>query len=120
MPKSVLKNTYFSSINIYFEYLLGLIISILIARSLGPEQFGVYSYLVKVAGISIILTNAGISTGAIKFIAEARAQGREEKIPAIFKYFHKIQMLKTALVTGGLTVLVLLVPNLLIEEQYRH
>lgn len=116
----MLKNTYYSSINIYFEYLLGLVISILIARTLGPDQFGVYSYLVKVAGICIILTNAGITTGAIKFIAEARAQGNEDQVPAIFKYFHKIQVMKTALVTGSLTLLVLFFPNLLIEEGYQH
>jgi O-antigen/teichoic acid export membrane protein len=115
LSSSVLKNTYFSSINIYFEYIIGLIISIIIARALGPDQFGVYSYLVKVAGICIILTNAGINTGAIKFIAEARAQNKEERIPAIYAYFHRIQIIKTAVVTGALLVLVFFFPDLIIE-----
>ncbi|MFV1871985.1 MAG: polysaccharide biosynthesis C-terminal domain-containing protein [Oleiphilus sp.] len=118
MAIGVLKNTYFSSINIYFEYLIGLFISILIARALGPDEFGVYSYLVKVAGICIILTNAGINTGAIKFIAEARAQGNEQHIPAIYAYFRRIQVFKTVIVTGALTALVLFAPGLVIEDKY--
>lgn len=116
---TVIRNTVYSSINIYFEYLIGLVISILIARSLGPDSYGIYSYLVKVAGIAIIVTNAGINTGAIKFIAEARAHNKEENIPGVYRFFARIQRLKTA----GIVILLWLVnelfPGVLIDEQYQ-
>lgn len=120
MSTGVLKNTYYSSISIYFEYLLGLVISILVARSLGVEAFGVYGYLVKVAGIAIILTNAGIGIGAIKFIAEARASGNAEDIYAINTYFKRIQHIKILVVTGVVAALTLFFPGLLVETEYQH
>lgn len=120
MSLGVLKNTYYSSVSIYFEYLLGLAISILVARSLGVEAFGVYGYLVKVAGILIILTNAGIGIGAIKFIAEARALGNYEDVYAINAYFKHIQHIKILIITGAVAALTLFFPGLLIETEYQH
>ena len=120
MSLGVLKSTYYSSVSIYFEYLLGLVISILVARSLGIEAFGLYGYLVKVAGIAIILTNAGIGIGAIKFIAEARAVGAYEDIHAIHAYFKRIQHIKILIVTGAIAALTLLFPGLLVEAEYQH
>src|SRR5690606_31590858 len=35
----------------YVTYAVGLLVSIIVARSLGPEDFGRYSYVVWVAGI---------------------------------------------------------------------
>jgi O-antigen/teichoic acid export membrane protein len=116
----VLKNTYYSSVSIYFEYLLGLVISILVARSLGVEAFGLYGYLVKVAGIAIILTNAGIGIGAIKFIAEARAGGAYDDIYVIHAYFKRIQHIKILVVTGAIAALTLFFPGLLVETEYQH
>ncbi|MFT6249073.1 MAG: O-antigen/teichoic acid export membrane protein [Cognaticolwellia sp.] len=120
MSLGVLKSTYYSSVSIYFEYLLGLVISILVARSLGVEAFGLYGYLVKVAGIAIILTNAGIGIGAIKFIAEARAGGAFEEIYAIHAYFKRIQHIKILVVTGAIAALTLFFPGLLVEPEYQH
>lgn len=120
MSSEVLRNTYYSSVGIYFEYLLGLIISILVARTLGVEAFGVYSYLVRVAGLCVILTNAGIGIGAIKFIAEARVSGNNDEIKAIHNYFQRIQLIKIVFISAAVIALSIVFPGVLIEDEYQH
>lgn len=106
----------YSSVNIYVEYFIGFIISILIARTLGPDDYGSYSYFVSLAGIAIIFTNAGINTGAIKFIAEARASDSPQNIPAIHAFFARMQRLKTAVVCVLMSAILYLKPDWFLGE----
>ncbi len=54
----------------YVTYALGLIISALIARNVGPTEFGQYSYLVWLSGVLVILSNNGLTSSGIRFVAE--------------------------------------------------
>lgn len=85
---SALKNTMYSTVATYVEYFLGLIISIIIARQLGPEQFGIYSYLMWVSALLGVLILSGVSLGGIKFIAEARAKETNDILP-VYHYYRK-------------------------------
>ena len=42
----VIRNTLSSSLGIYTEYFLGMLTSIIIARHLGPADFGAYSLVI--------------------------------------------------------------------------
>lgn len=75
-----LRNTLFSSIGIYIEYSLGMVAAVLIARQLGPQHYGVYGLFVWFAAIGVVVTNSGITTGVIKFIAELRGSGDDHLI----------------------------------------
>ena len=50
--------------------LLGLVASVLIARALGPSEFGVFAVLAAAAGIVGVIADLGLSTTAVKRIAE--------------------------------------------------
>jgi len=78
-----LRNTLFSSVGVYTEYLLGMLVSILIARHLGPADFGIYSLVVWLVACGVTLTNAGTTTTTIKFVAELRGSQRTELIPTL-------------------------------------
>jgi hypothetical protein len=71
----VIRNTLFSSVGTYTEYFLGMLVSIIIARHLGPGDFGTYSLVVWLVACGVIATNAGSTTTMIKFIAELRGSG---------------------------------------------
>ncbi|SEL09431.1 Membrane protein involved in the export of O-antigen and teichoic acid [Pseudoxanthomonas sp. GM95] len=88
---SALRNTFFSSAGIYTEYVLGMLTSILIARHLGPHDFGVYSMVIWLVSVGMTMTNAGSSTTLIKFVAELRGGGREELIQPLLTYLRRTQ-----------------------------
>lgn len=54
----------------YVAYATGLVVSTLIARSLGPADYGRYAYLIWLSGVLVILMNNGLTTSAIRFISE--------------------------------------------------
>ncbi len=86
-----LRNTVFSSISIYTEYFIGMATSILIARHMGPGDYGVYGMLVWMGGLGVAIINAGIASGTIKFVAELRGTGREDMIRSLVRRLHRIQ-----------------------------
>ena len=86
-----LRNTVFSSVGMYTEYVLGMLTSIFIARHLGPDGFGAYGAVIWLVAMGVATTNSGTATAAIKFIAELRGAGREELIPELLDYLRRAQ-----------------------------
>lgn len=65
---------------------VGLIFYILVARFLGPAQFGLFSVAAAVLVISADIFDLGTNTGIIKFIAEAISQKNFERVGKIAKF----------------------------------
>jgi O-antigen/teichoic acid export membrane protein len=93
-----LRNTLFSSISIYTEYFIGMLTSILIARHMGPGDYGVYGLVVWMGGLGVAFINAGLASASIKFIAQLRGAGQEELLAPLIRRLRWIQR--------GLTLLV--------------
>ncbi|MGY0196282.1 oligosaccharide flippase family protein [Leptothrix sp. BB-4] len=53
------------------EYAIGLVVSIVIARTLGPTEFGLFSFAIWLSGTLFFTGNHGSSMSAIRFVAEA-------------------------------------------------
>lgn len=96
-----LRNTVFSSISIYTEYFIGMVTSILIARHMGPGDYGVYGALIWMGGLGVAIVNAGIASGTIKFVAEMRGSGRDGMIRPLVRRLHRIQSLVMCCVVAG-------------------
>lgn len=56
---------------------LGFLITILISRDLGPEQYGVFSLLLAVFTVSVQIADFGISTSYVKYVSENLSRARE-------------------------------------------
>ncbi len=100
-----LSNAAYSSAGLYVEYLFGLIASILVARALGPADLGVYSLLVWIVSTAVIVANAGITTAAIKFVAELNGSGRTDLVGALVRKLQRLQRLMLLLVAVAVSVL---------------
>ncbi len=87
-----LRNTLFSSIGIYVEYSLGMLAAIMIARHLGPNEYGIYGLFIWFAAVGVVATNSGITTGVIKFVAELRGSGQEHLILPVLGYLRRMQI----------------------------
>lgn len=100
-----LRNTLFSSIGIYTEYLLGMVAAILIARHLGPRHYGIYGLFIWFASVGVVVTNSGITTGVIKFIAELRGTGQEDLVVPLLAHLRRVQQWHLGLVVGAAAIL---------------
>jgi O-antigen/teichoic acid export membrane protein len=104
-----LRNTLFSSIGIYIEYSLGMVAAILIARHLGPQHYGIYGLFIWFAAGGVVLTNSGVTTGVIKFVAELRGLGHEHQIVPALNRLRRVQYWHLLAVLGiGVILFVLL------------
>jgi O-antigen/teichoic acid export membrane protein len=68
--RTVAKNTFFYFLNSAADLLVNMMVGIALARSLGPDSYGSYSYLTWVLGLGIVVTSLGIGNLATRFIAE--------------------------------------------------
>lgn len=96
-----LRNTLFSSVGIYTEYFLGMLTSIIIARHLGPAEFGAYSLVIWLVATGVAVTNSGAASAAIKFVAELRGSGRESMIHPLLAWLRRAQWLFLAAVVAA-------------------
>lgn len=96
----MLRNTMFSSIGLYTEYVLGMVISVIIARHLEPAGFGSYSVIIWMVALGVAIVNSGTGTAAIKFVAELRGSGNPELIPVTLRYLRKAQRTFLLVVLG--------------------
>ncbi|MGJ4804103.1 oligosaccharide flippase family protein [Luteimonas sp. SDU82] len=103
----VIRNTLFSSVGIYTEYFLGMLTSIIIARHLGPAHFGTYGLVIWLVATGVVITNSGVASAVIKFIAEMRGAGRDAEIRSLLAWAWRVQAGFLAAVLLGGTVLFL-------------
>ncbi len=108
MSRRALSDTAYGSLAVYIEYLFGLIASILTARALLPGDMGVYSLLVWLVANAVVIANAGITLGAIKFIAELRGAGREADTARLVHRLRGMQRTMLAIVAAVLALVFVL------------
>ncbi len=83
----------------YVIYAAGLVVSALIARSVGPEAFGRYSYLVWLTGVLILVGNNGLTTSGIRFVSESLGRGSESDAANVQGWLLKRQLACIGLVS---------------------
>ena len=74
-----------------------MVMSVIIARALGPEDYGNYALIIWMCALGIKITNGGVTTALIKFISECRVKYKEN-IYATIHYLRKIQLIKLSIV----------------------
>ena len=82
----------------YVTYAIGLLVSALIARHMGPEDFGRYAYIVWLVGVLVIVCNNGLTTTGIRFVAEALGGGSNQLAATIHGWLFRRQWLSIAAV----------------------
>lgn len=100
---AALRNTLFSSVGIYTEYFLGMLTSIVIARHLGPGEFGAYSLVIWLVAVGVAATNSGAASAVIKYVAELRGAGRMTLIRPLLSWLRRAQLafLSVVMVAGA-------------------
>jgi len=92
----------------YVESAVGLLAGVLIARTLGPVEYGHYTFGIWLCGALIMAGNNGLPTSSIKFLAEARGAERADFASALANRFMRLQLASSSVVLA-LFVLVMAV-----------
>ena len=95
---AVLRSITLVSAATYIEYALGLVVSIWIARTLGPADFGRYAFTLWLCGWLMTCSNHALTTSSTKFIAEADGAGRPDVASHIAHRLSQYQHLSTFVV----------------------
>jgi O-antigen/teichoic acid export membrane protein/peptidoglycan/xylan/chitin deacetylase (PgdA/CDA1 family) len=95
---TLLRNVAMLSIASYAELAFGLILGVVIARSLGSTEFGHYAFAVWACGTLITLSNNALTMSSIKFVAEVRGAGQMEVASALSSRLYRWHGISTAIV----------------------
>lgn len=100
----------------FFSVFLGAVGSIVLARLLQPELYGIYGLIFAFVGLVGIFTNWGGSYASLTLLAEAYARKDKEEIKNILTYFVEI----TLLTIGTIGILSLIFAPFLTDLIYRN
>jgi O-antigen/teichoic acid export membrane protein len=70
--ESIARNTLFSLLTQVTTALFTAVLTIYLARALGPEDFGVFALALAIGGVLLLPADFGIASSAARFIAERR------------------------------------------------
>ena len=93
LSKIAVKNSVYSLGFAMINKFGGLILTIILARLLLPELFGLYSLVLSVVVIVVILADFGTDVTAIRYISKALEENNKEKARSIFRFLFKIKSL---------------------------
>ncbi len=78
-----LKNLAYNALAAYQEYLVGLIVALLIARSLGPEVFGLYGMIMWIVAAGVLVASGGAGIAVMRYLSAYRGAGRTAEIASL-------------------------------------
>lgn len=94
----MLRNVAMLSIASYAELAFGLILGVVIARSLGSAEFGHYAFAVWACGTLITLSNNALTMSSIKFVAEVRGADQLDVASALSSRLYRWHGISTGVV----------------------
>ncbi|MEM7217586.1 MAG: oligosaccharide flippase family protein [Pseudomonadota bacterium] len=89
---SVARNLLLANSANYLEYFIGLIVSLLIARSLGPSDYGIYVFMIWMVSIAVAVTNEGFNLSVTKHVAEDSQDDNRPSISLIVQFFERAHL----------------------------
>jgi len=92
LSKIAAKNSIYTFAAIFISKIGGLIFTIIIARLLLPELFGIYALVLSIVTIAITFTDLGIDSTFVRYVADALGKKDKGKVRAYFRYLLKIKL----------------------------
>lgn len=100
----IAKNSIYAFGSTSLRVVFGLILSVIIARMLGPSQMGIYSYIGWLVGIFVTIANLGLPTSLIKYVAEYK---EKKEFTTISIMIRKILKFETIISFGLIIIFIL-------------
>ncbi|MDP3992348.1 MAG: oligosaccharide flippase family protein [Nanoarchaeota archaeon] len=102
-----IKNSMYTLSSVVISKIGGLVMTIILARLLLPELFGIYSLALSVAIIAITFSDLGANLTALRYMSDALGKNDKSKARSYFRFLFKIK---------GLLILVAIIIILIIAK----
>src|ERR1044071_4031364 len=99
--KTIARNSLWYGLEIGIALVAAVVVSVVVARALGPERLGYYAYITWLTNMSNVVGCLGIPMSTRKYMAEYLGRGDQGTARAIFFATLRLQLLVSALVTAG-------------------
>lgn len=86
------------TLSTYVTIALGLVVSAVIARSLGPDDYGRYAYLLWFTGLLISFGNHGVPVTATRYISELLGRDELSTAQSLHRWLLRVQWASVAVV----------------------
>ncbi len=97
--KRLIKNSVLNILNSFVTMAVTFITSIVVARTLKPEMYGIFNLILWVTGISTWAIGMGLVQAVTKYIAEYTGRGQSEEISSIVIFVLKIEIILSVICT---------------------
>jgi O-antigen/teichoic acid export membrane protein len=107
----------------YVAFVTGFVGNIFITKALGPEAYGIYSYLIWMVTISVGLTSGGLNITTIRFISEAIGAKEPDQANALFAWLRQLLWIGVVLMLSLLAITLCfpaVYPSAVSEEIYLY
>lgn len=82
------------------EALLGFIYTLIISRTLGPEQYGIYSLFISWLGVILLLSSFGFNESLGKFIPSLIEKNKWDSVVRLYKKFLNYRVLSIVIISS--------------------
>ena len=100
----LMRNLTLANASSYLEYFFGLLVTMLVARSLGAEEYGTYVFLIWLITIAVAFTNEGLSLSITKHVAERSKSADIPNSSKIITFFERNHLSRIALAVVPLMI----------------
>lgn len=100
ITKTVARNSGWYAVEQAVEMVAGFIVSIAMARVIGPERLGYFNYIVWLVNLSRLVGNLGVPTTARKYMAEYLGRNEPGVVRGVFFYTLRLQIRTAVIITA--------------------
>ncbi|OLB97200.1 MAG: hypothetical protein AUH30_10750 [Candidatus Rokubacteria bacterium 13_1_40CM_68_15] len=104
--QTIVRNTFWYGVVTAIGLVAGLLMSVVLARGLGPARMGDYSYLLWLMRTITAVATLGYALATVRYTADALAQDDRPRAGAFLRLFVRLQAATTAIVAALLAPLV--------------
>lgn len=90
--QGAVKNSFYNILGTIIAKTGSLVFTIILARLLLPELFGIYNLVLSLAMIAITFTDLGISRALVRYTSEALGKGQRTKARGYIRYLFKARI----------------------------
>ena len=105
IQKKIAKNATYNFLVKFIGLAFGFVASIVVARYLGPEKYGIYSFVIWFLGTVGLLVNLGIPTTITKYVSEYLGRDDFPSVSSIFSRLLRFELAAGVVVSAILFLL---------------